>query len=473
MAWDPRIIDPDPDGRPPAELLRELQAKLSRGLGRIVLFAALGGVALVGLLTTYAQVEPDEVGVILRLGRYMGTAEPGPHFRLPFWIDRIIKVPVQRQLKAEFGFRTARTAARTTYANSTEDVRRESLMLTGDLNVAVVEWIVQYKIADPYKYLFKVKNVEDMLRDISEASMRAVVGDHSVNEVLTTGRQRVAMESKLLLQELADRYETGVDIQQVVLQDVNPPDPVKPSFNEVNQAIQEKERAINEAYAELNREIPRARGEAEEALRAAEGYAIERVNRAKGEADRRRNDPGYYLLASGRAVLEAEIGYRTPVRLWPQRVSRTMGIRGYGGVIVIVAAVILLAPILALSTMGVASGSLAILVVLGSIPALDAAVGLVNAGVTRSVCATCLPALELRDGVPPELRTLVAVPVMLTTREKIEEQIEVLEIHHLASLEGCVHFALLSDWTDASSETFEGDAELLAAAWEGVARLNA
>jgi modulator of FtsH protease HflK len=131
-----------------------------------------------------------------------------------------------------------------------------------------------------------VKNVEDMLRDISEASMRAVVGDHSVNEVLTTGRQRVALESKLLLQELADRYETGVDIQQVVLQDVNPPDPVKPSFNEVNQAIQEKERAINEAYAELNREIPRARGEVEETLRAAEGYAIERVNRARGEADR-------------------------------------------------------------------------------------------------------------------------------------------------------------------------------------------
>jgi membrane protease subunit HflK len=159
-------------------------------------------------------------------------------------------------------------------------------MLTGDLNVAVVEWIVQYKIKDPYRYLFKVKNVEATLRDVSEASMRAIVGDHSVGEVLTTGRQRVATHAKELLQDLADRYETGVDIQQVVLQDVNPPDPVKPSFNEVNQAIQEKERAINDAYAELNRELPRARGEAEEAVRAAEGYAIERVNRARGEADR-------------------------------------------------------------------------------------------------------------------------------------------------------------------------------------------
>ncbi|NTX02440.1 FtsH protease activity modulator HflK [Myxococcus sp. CA051A] len=287
MAWDPRVLNPDPNGRDPADVLRELQKRLSRGLGRRLLLGSIALVTLVGLLTSYAQVEPDEVGVILRLGRFVGTVEPGPHFRLPFWVDRIVKVPVQRQLKAEFGFRTESVNSRaTSYSASTSDLKRESLMLTGDLNVAVVEWIVQYKIKDPYKYLFKVKNVEGMLRDISEASMRAVVGDHSVNEVLTTGRQTVATQSKLLLQDLADRYETGVDIQQVVLQDVNPPDPVKPSFNEVNQAIQEKERAINEAYAERNRAIPRAKGEAEEALRSAEGYAIERVNRAKGEAER-------------------------------------------------------------------------------------------------------------------------------------------------------------------------------------------
>lgn len=288
MAWDPKILGGSaPQGRDPEDHIRELLAKLQKGgLGRLILLFAIGVVAVTGVFTTYAQVEPDEVGVILRLGRYVGTVGPGPHFRLPFGIDQMIKVPVQRQLKAEFGFRTERVATRTTYATTDADARRESLMLTGDLNVAVVDWIVQYKIKDPYQYLFKVKNVEDMLRDISEASMRAVVGDHSVNEVLTTGRQKVATEAKLLLQELADRYETGVDIQQVVLQDVNPPDPVKPSFNEVNQAIQEKERAINEALAELNREVPRARGEAEETLRGAEGYAIEQVNRAKGEAER-------------------------------------------------------------------------------------------------------------------------------------------------------------------------------------------
>jgi modulator of FtsH protease HflK len=287
MAWDPRILNPDPkdEGPDPSEIVRELQERMKRGLGRNILFGLLGVLAVVGVATSYAQVEPDEVGVILRLGRFIGTVEPGPHFRLPFGVDRIVKVPVQRQLKAEFGFRTDRSS-RGGYAANDKGATRESLMLTGDLNVAVVEWIVQYKIKDPYKYLFKVKNVEDMLRDISEASMRMVVGDHSVNEVLTTGRQAVATQAKLGLQELADRYETGVDIQQVVLQDVNPPDPVKPSFNEVNQAIQEKERAINEAFAERNRAIPRAKGEAEEAQRAAEGYAIERVNRARGEAER-------------------------------------------------------------------------------------------------------------------------------------------------------------------------------------------
>ncbi|HZA52269.1 MAG TPA: FtsH protease activity modulator HflK [Myxococcaceae bacterium] len=283
MAWDPRVIDPSPNRPDPNEIMRQLKAQMGRS-GRRTVPIAVGVLLLtIAIFTSYAQVEPDEVGVILRLGRFIGTAEPGPHFRIPFWIDRIVKVPVQRQLKAEFGFRTERQAVA---RGASSDVRRESLMLTGDLNVAVVEWIVQYKIADPFRYLFKVKNVEEMLRDISEASMRAVVGDHSVNEVLTTGRQKIATEAKVLLQELANRYETGVDIQQVVLQDVNPPDDVKPSFNEVNQAIQEKERAINEAHAELNREIPRARGEAEESLRAAEGYAIERVNRAKGEADR-------------------------------------------------------------------------------------------------------------------------------------------------------------------------------------------
>jgi membrane protease subunit HflK len=253
------------------------------GAGRI-LGLAVAAVVVFGALTSYYQVEPDEVGVMTRFGRYSGTTGPGPHFRIPFGIEAIQKVPVQRQLKMEFGFRTDGSAGNARPA--TAELRRESLMLTGDLNVAVVEWIVQYKIKDPYAFLFKVRNVDDTLRFLSEAAVRSVVGDHSVNEVLTTGRQKVATEAKEVLQVLADRYDAGIDVQQLVLQDVNPPDPVKPSFNEVNQAIQEKERAINEAQTELNKAIPRARGEAEQAIRAAEGYAIERVNRARGEAER-------------------------------------------------------------------------------------------------------------------------------------------------------------------------------------------
>jgi membrane protease subunit HflK len=286
MAWNPDVVRGGDGGRSPEDLVRALRAHLrGGGKGPALLVVALL-LAVVGALTSYYQVEPDEVGVVRRLGKYVGTSAPGPHFRIPFGIDRVDKVPVQRQLKMEFGFRTARADVRTAYRAGTNELNRESLMLTGDLNVAVVEWIVQFKIKDPYAYLFRVRNVEDTLGSLSEAAMRSVVGDHSVNEVLTTGRQKVATEAKDALQALADRYGAGVDIQQVVLQDVNPPDPVKPSFNEVNEAIQEKERAINEAQAELNKAIPRARGEAEQALRAAEGYAIERVNRARGEAQR-------------------------------------------------------------------------------------------------------------------------------------------------------------------------------------------
>ena len=175
-----------------------------------------------------------------------------------------------------------------------ENTLAESLMLTGDLNVAVVEWIVQYKVKDPYKYLFKVRNLDSAtrrgesttFRDMNEAVMREVVGDHSVNEVLTVGREKIQVDAKNLLQELCDRYETGLEVLQIVLQDVNPPDPVKPAFNEVNQAIQEKERLINEAWADYNQTVPNARGEAERVVRAAEGYALERVNNARGDVAR-------------------------------------------------------------------------------------------------------------------------------------------------------------------------------------------
>ncbi len=191
-----------------------------------------------------------------------------------------------------------------------------------------------------------------------------------------------------------------------------------------------------------------------------------------GHGDERRSDPGYYLISSGRAAFEAAIGYRIPVRAWPQRITRAVGLGGYAAAIMIVGALILAVGLVPLAALGLSATWLTVLGLLGAIPALDAAVGLVNAGVTRTVPATFLPALELRGGIPGTLRTLVAVPTLLMSRESIEEQIDGLEIHHLASLEGDVHFALLSDWTDAEGETAEGDDELLAAAAEGIARLN-
>jgi membrane protease subunit HflK len=186
----------------------------------------------------------------------------------------------------EFGFRTLRAAQRSEFAPSTPDTVAEAVMLTGDLNVAVVEWIVQFRIKDARAYLFHVRDVPETFRNMSEAAMRQVVGDHSVDEVLTIGRESIAQQAKEELQRLCNLYGIGIEVQQLVLQDVNPPDAVKPAFNEVNQAIQEKERAINEAWAEYNKVVPRAKGEAEQAVRAAEGYALERVNNAQGDASR-------------------------------------------------------------------------------------------------------------------------------------------------------------------------------------------
>ncbi|MDX1389392.1 MAG: FtsH protease activity modulator HflK, partial [Acidobacteriota bacterium] len=245
----------------------------------------IGLVALLAVLlasTSWYTVDTEEVGVVLRFGKYVRETEPGFHLKLPLFIERVQKVAVRQQLKEEFGFRTESAAIQTVY--SERDRIDESLMLTGDLNVAVVEWITQYRIADPYKYLFKVRSPRDTFRDMNEAVMREVVGDRSVNEVLTIGRQEIEIEVETLLQELCDQYDIGLQVEQVVLQDVNPPDPVKPSFNEVNQAQQERERMINEAQAEFNRIIPRARGEAQQTIQQAQGYAADRVNRASGDA---------------------------------------------------------------------------------------------------------------------------------------------------------------------------------------------
>ncbi|HOO98641.1 MAG TPA: FtsH protease activity modulator HflK [Bacteroidales bacterium] len=239
--------------------------------------------AVILLWTSLFQVDPEEVGVITRFGKYIRTVEPGLNIKIPI-LERIYKVAIERQQKEEFGFRTISPGIQSQYTKAgTAD---ESLMLTGDLNLADVEWVVQYRIDDPYLYLFKVRDPVNTLRDISEASMRQIVGDRTVNEVLTVGRSEISSSVHVEIQNLCTEYSLGIKIEQVVLQDVNPPDPVKDAFNAVNEAQQEKETLINQARSEYNKIIPRARGQADETIQKAEGYATERVNNALGEAAR-------------------------------------------------------------------------------------------------------------------------------------------------------------------------------------------
>ncbi len=279
MTDDNRFQEPLRPQMPRVEVpnfkLPSLKPKLVLNILGALIVAAM---ALSGFYT----VDPEEAGLVQRFGKYVRISEPGLHFKAPLGIETVRKVPIQRQLKEEFGFRTVRAGVQTEY--STKNFADESSMLTGDLNSALVEWVVQYRIVDPYKYLFQVRSVQDTFRDMSEAVTRRVVGDRTVNEVLTIGRAEVATQIQVELQELCNQYETGISVDQVVLQDINPPDPVKPSFNAVNEAQQEREKLINQAQSEYNREIPKASGEAQQTIQEAEGYALNRVNRAEGDA---------------------------------------------------------------------------------------------------------------------------------------------------------------------------------------------
>jgi membrane protease subunit HflK len=260
------------------------QMKVPNVSPNLIKYGVIGILVLIFIFSSFFTISPEEVGVILRFGKFSHIADPGLNFKLPLGIDDLYKVSVQRQLKEEFGFRTESAGIRTRY--STSSFLDESLMLTGDLNAAEVQWIVQYRISDPYKFLFKVRDTRGTFRAMTEAVVREIVGDRTVNEVLTIGRQEISIAVQAKLQELCNQYETGIKVDQVVLQDVNPPDRVKPSFNEVNEAQQEREKLINQAQAEFNKVIPRARGEAEQMIQEAEGYALERVNRSKGEVAR-------------------------------------------------------------------------------------------------------------------------------------------------------------------------------------------
>lgn len=256
--------------------------KLPGGLLMLLIIAAL----LFGSSIVYT-VKQDEVGVVQRFGKYVRTEEPGLNFKLPAGIEKVTKVNVKRINTEEFGqtgFRSQQGSDRGRL-QSFSDNENIALMLTGDLNVGLVPWIVQYRIKNPYDYLFKVKEPRRLLIDMSEAAMRLVVGDRSINEVISK-RDEIAVEAKRVLQKELDDAESGIDIVTIEMKKTNVPGPVQPSFNEVNQATQEKEQLIYQAKEDYNKAIPAARGEAERTIKAAEGYALDRVNRAQGDSAR-------------------------------------------------------------------------------------------------------------------------------------------------------------------------------------------
>jgi len=272
-------------GQPPG--IDDILEKIKGAKGKFPSSAWLIVVVIIIIIlgaSAFYTVAVDEVGIVQRFGRYVRTAQPGLNFKLPRGIEKVTKVKVRFIFKEEFGFRTLQAGVKTRYASGSAYLG-ESLMLTGDLNVALVPWIVQYRINDPYKYLFKVRNVRTTLRDLAEASMRYVVGDRSINEVISK-REEIAADAEALLQKELDEAETGIKVTTIEMKKTNVPEPVQPSFNEVNQAVQEKEKLIYQAREAYNKVIPAARGNAEKTIREAEGYALDRVNRAKGDASR-------------------------------------------------------------------------------------------------------------------------------------------------------------------------------------------
>lgn len=272
----------------------DLELLIKRGLAplkRLLPGGSFGGMSvffillLVGLSvwSSYYTVPSDSVAVVQRFGKHLKEVPPGLHFKFPLGIDKATIVPVKRQLKQEFGFTTP--GAKDPYQGSRSG-GRETQMVTGDLNAALVEWVVQYRISDPVRFLFEVREPAETLRYVSESVMREVVGDRTVDEVITIGRQEIEIDALVKMQELSSKYVMGISIDQVQLKNINPPKPVQESFNEVNQAQQSKEKLINEARQEYNKVIPLAEGEKDQRIREADGYRLKRINEAEGDASR-------------------------------------------------------------------------------------------------------------------------------------------------------------------------------------------
>ncbi len=249
----------------------------------------LGAIGLIGIVATlfkmlfgFVSIPSNSVGVKIRFGAYHDLANPGLTYAIPY-VDDIIVVPTQRLLKLEFGFATP---GATNGFQGDRDTDDTETMITGDLNTALVPWVVQYRIIDPKMYLFGAREPEKTLRDLSESVMREVIGDRTVDEVLTIGRHDIETASLNRLAELCSEYGLGLQIQQVQLATVRPPAVVQAAFNDVNQAQQEKQTAINQAWAIYNDAVPNARGQGKAREKQAEAYAFRRVNQAKGDTEK-------------------------------------------------------------------------------------------------------------------------------------------------------------------------------------------
>ncbi len=285
MAWNPYENQPEGGGQggPPGGF-ETPEFNLPPNLVTLVFYGLAGLMILVAVRGAFFTVGPEEVGVVLRFGRLHTTAQPGFHLKMPFGVDEVHKIAKETVHKEEFGFRTHRAGTRTQYSSARFD--DESLMLTGDLNVADVEWVVQYKVRNPDVYFFNLSEPEQTVRDVAESVLRQVVGNRTVDAVLTTGRARIEARAKDLMQEVLDGYKAGIRVTVVQLQNVTPPEPVQASFNDVNRAEQDMEKFENEALAQFNKMIPNAKGEAKRAIDRAEGYKADRVNRAHGNVAR-------------------------------------------------------------------------------------------------------------------------------------------------------------------------------------------
>ena len=252
---------------------------------RIVAIVLIAVIVLAGILSSLYMVDQTEQSVILLFGKYNRITGPGLHTKLPFGIEQNYNVPTQVIQTMPFGFRTQQAGVSTIYDKS--DYPEESVMLTGDLNIVDVEWVIQYRIVDPYKWLFKVENRTKTIRDISQSVINMLVGDRAILNVMGSERTIISLESQELMNEIFDTYDLGISVTTVQLKNIVPPiGEVQDAYEDVNMAIQDMEKLINEGKESYNNEIPLAQGQAAQMIQIAEGYATERVNEANGNVAR-------------------------------------------------------------------------------------------------------------------------------------------------------------------------------------------